>query len=259
MVHLAPLPGSPAYAGDPGAVEQRALADARALAEAGFAGVVVENYGDIPFFAGRVPPVTVAALARVVAAVRAALPSLKVGVNCLRNDADAALAVAAACGAEAIRVNIHVGAALTDQGLIQGRAARTLRRRRAWGSTVRILADLRVKHAVPLALRPLEEEAADLRLRGLADALLITGSGTGRPADASVVEGLRRVLPEVPLFVASGVTAATAATWARLVDGAVIGSDCMVDGTAGRGVDPVRAASVVNAWREAATSPSGEA
>src|ERR1700757_108015 len=50
VVHLLPLPASPDYAG--GGVEgiyARALHDARAYADAGFDGLIVENHGDIPF------------------------------------------------------------------------------------------------------------------------------------------------------------------------------------------------------------------
>ena len=55
---------------------------------------------------------------------------LPVGVNVLRNDAAAALAVARVVGARFIRVNVHTGAMWSDQGLLQGRAHETLRRRR---------------------------------------------------------------------------------------------------------------------------------
>src|ERR1700683_1941292 len=50
VVHLLPLPASPDYSG--GGVEAiyvRARADARAYADAGFDGLIVENHGDIPF------------------------------------------------------------------------------------------------------------------------------------------------------------------------------------------------------------------
>src|ERR1700739_2236504 len=50
VVHLLPLPASPDYSG--GGVEAiyaRALADAKAYADAGFDGLIVENHGDIPF------------------------------------------------------------------------------------------------------------------------------------------------------------------------------------------------------------------
>lgn len=248
MVHLRALPGSPGYGGDMAEVSVAAMADVQALVEAGYAGVMVENYGDLPFFPDRVPPVTVAALAAVVARVRDRWPELRIGVNCLRNDATAALSVAVATGADAIRVNVHVGAAVTDQGLLQGQAAATLRLRADLGAEVRILADLAVKHATPLAARPLPEEAADARTRGLADALLVTGSGTGQPADPGVMELLRSGAPDAPVLVASGVTEATAAEWAGLADGAIVGSAIMHEGKAGAGIDPARAERLLRAW-----------
>ena len=61
MVHLQPLPGSPRFAGDLDAVEAAALADARALAAGGVHAIIVENFGDAPFHATTVEPVTIAA------------------------------------------------------------------------------------------------------------------------------------------------------------------------------------------------------
>ena len=75
----------------------------------------------------------------------------------LRNDADAALAVAVAVGAAFLRVNVHTGARVTDQGLVEGDAATTMRTRRALGATaVEVWADVDVKHSAPLAPAPSE-------------------------------------------------------------------------------------------------------
>ena len=98
MVHLGPLPGAPRFGGSLQTVIDHALADASILAESGFDALIVENFGDEPFFPDEVPKITVAAMTRAVATVRDAVP-LPVGVNVLRNDAMAALAVAAATGA----------------------------------------------------------------------------------------------------------------------------------------------------------------
>ena len=72
VVHLGPLPRSPGY-GDIEAVVERAVADARAYAAGGAHAFIVENYGDAPFFPGRLPPETVAAITRCAAAVRGAI------------------------------------------------------------------------------------------------------------------------------------------------------------------------------------------
>src|SRR5689334_7370541 len=100
MVHLAALPGAPLFGGSLDEVIERAAADARALIEGGCDGLLFENFGDRPFFK-RVPVETVASMTRVIAAV---MPALRApfGVNVLRNDAHAALAVAAATGADFI-------------------------------------------------------------------------------------------------------------------------------------------------------------
>src|SRR5205807_2041490 len=47
MVHLSPLPGSPRWAGSMATVIDRALADARALADNGFDALLLENFADV--------------------------------------------------------------------------------------------------------------------------------------------------------------------------------------------------------------------
>jgi len=238
------------------AVVERAQEDAARLVEAGFKGLVVENFGDLPFYRDHVPPVTSAGLTRVCSRLRIDHAELRIMVNCLRNDAETALSVATVCDADAIRINVHTGASVTDQGIIEGDAGHTLRLRRNLGSVARIFADIAVKHAVPLAERPLAIEAADLRMRGRADAILMTGDGTGAPAEVSQVEEIRHGAPDTPLFVASGVSSDNAGQWARLVDGAIIGSSLMHQGRAGHGVDSQRARQIFETWMESRTSSS---
>src|SRR5947209_9176852 len=175
MVHLRPLPGAPSFGGSMDAVIEAALADARALRDGGWDGILFENFGDRPFFKERVEPETVAAITRAVAAVAADV-RLPFGVNVLRNDAASALAIAAATGAAFIRVNIHTGAMLTDQGIIEGRAAETLRKRAVLAPDALIFADHMVKHAMPLVALDDSQSAKDLRSRGLADAIIISGT-----------------------------------------------------------------------------------
>ncbi len=230
MVHLAPLPGSPRYGGDLSAVKAAARADTEALVAGGVGAVLVENFHDMPFWPDAVPPVTVAAMAVITADLRRHHPDLSLGVNVLRNDARAALSIAAAAGADFIRVNVHCGAAVTDQGLIQGQAQRTMRLRRELdldarhGRQVAILTDLRVKHARPLAERPLVDEARDLRRRGLADALILSGEATGAPADPQQLAAVRAALPDCPLLIGSGMSPANVAVFAEHADAYIVGS-----------------------------------
>ena len=150
VVHLAGTPGSP-DAVPTSELLGRAAADARALADGGVDGLIVENFGDRPFHPERVPPETIATLALAVARVRNEAGSLPVGVNVLRNDARAALGLCAATGAEFLRVNVHTGAMVTDQGLIQGRAHETLRERQRLAPDAALPADVHAQPAAPPA------------------------------------------------------------------------------------------------------------
>jgi uncharacterized protein len=250
VIHLEPLIGSPGARRTPEEVSRAAEADARVLAECGYDGVIVENFGDAPFLP-RVSAVTVSAMTLAAVRVRDASPDLLLGINVLRNDADAALAIAATVGARFVRVNVHSGARVTDQGLIQGEAGTTLRTRRALGATgVEIWADVDVKHSAPLGARPLADEAADLTARGMADAVLVTGEGTGRTVDSAKLSIVRRAV-SVPVLVASGATIESLPELARLADGVIVGSALRRDGKAGGSIDHDRASSFARAFREA--------
>jgi membrane complex biogenesis BtpA family protein len=243
MVHLGPLPGSPAFGGDLETVIGAAVADAETIAAAGFGGIMVENFGDAPFFSDDVPKVTVAAMSRAVAAV-AQGSGLPTGVNVLRNDGLAALAVAAASGAAFIRINVLSGTMYTDQGPIVGRAAEVARARAALTPDTRVMADVFVKHAIPPAGLDLEHAAKDLDERGGADAIVVSGSGTGAATDLDDVRTVRAAVA-APVYVGSGVTSATVSQLLEVASGVIVGTDLKIDGVATNPVDPRRAADLI--------------
>lgn len=245
MVHLGSLPGSPGYRNDLQAVVDAAEADAVALADAGFEAVIVENYGDAPFFADDVPNATVAAMTRAVGAVSEST-GLATGVNVLRNDASAALAIAAATGAGFVRVNVLSGTMYTDQGPIVGRAAEIARLRRQLCPEVAIVADVFVKHATAPPGLTIENAARDLAERGGADAVVVSGTGTGRPLDLDELIRVRAAI-DLPVLAGSGVTSETVAEILSIATGAIVGSATKVDGIATAPVDPIRAASLIAA------------
>jgi len=249
MVHLPSLPGSPRWGGSMARVVASALADARALIGGGVDALLVENFGDAPFTPGRVEPATVAAMSVVAAEIRRALPGAPLGVNVLKNDARAALAVAAAVGAEFIRVNVHAGAVLADQGIVQSDAYGTLRDRRLLGVDVAIFADVGGKHAVSLAPVELEQTARDLVHRGLADVLVVSGPATGQATPLAEVKRVRSAVPAVPLLVGSGVTAETAAELLSVADGLIVGTSVKRHGDVEQPVDRARVEKLVAAAR----------
>jgi membrane complex biogenesis BtpA family protein len=245
VLHLAPLPGSPGFGGDFGSVRDRAVREAATLAQAGYDGLIVENFGDIPFAGDRVGTETVAAMALAADAVKNST-GLPVGVNVLRNDYTAALGVAAACGCEFIRVNVLVGAYVTPEGVIEGRPAQVLRLRRRIAPETLIFADIRVKHARPLAGITIDEDALDAVERGKADCLIVTGARTGGEASEEDVRAVKTRLNQadlaVPVLVGSGVTESNARNMLALSDGVIVGSYIREMGRAGNDIEPARAA-----------------
>jgi len=235
VVHLRGLPGSPRAIPLDETIE-RAVADAIALEQGGADAIIVENFHDAPFRSGSVDAHTVAAMTAATLRVREAV-NCDLGVNVLRNDAAAALGIAVACGASFIRVNIHTGAMLTDQGVITGRADETLRLRKLLGAErIRIYADVLVKHAVPLGPLQIDDAVRDAVERGLADAIIVTGNATGQSASPEDVQ--RAVTAAgVPVFVGSGATADNLSEFIPPATGAIIGSWLKHDGLIDNPVD----------------------
>lgn len=256
MLHAPALPGSPRYAGDWQALRAFVQRDAAALAEGGVDGMMLENFGDTPFFKGRVPAEVVACLTCLATDIKSEIGSIPLGINVLRNDGESAIAVAVASGAQMVRVNVLSGAVVTDQGVIEGDAARLLRRRREMGAeAVSIWADARVKHAAPFGpgWRPFEEEIDELVQRGGAGGVVVSGTGTGKPTDENALKQARSVLDRldttgpVGLWVGSGATVESAGSLLQWADGIIVGTGLKTDGKVGAAVDPCRVRDLVQA------------
>ncbi len=233
MVHLGPLTGSPRF--DPAAPPAREamLRDAERLVEGGVDALIVENFGDAPFYPGAVPPRTVAQLAVLGSELRA-FAGLPLGINVLRNDGLAALAVAQAADAAFVRINVLAGARVTDQGVIEGQAHAILRERKAAGAeSIGIVADVAVKHSRPLGAWPsspdearaeLVAEAEELVHRAGADALVVTGRATGSAAAVSELETVASAIGDTPVLVGSGVDLDNVAALLPHAAGLIVGT-----------------------------------
>ena len=243
MVHLGPLPGSARY--DPKNLPlldilERAKADTRALIGAGADALIVENFFDAPFAKSDVPPHTIAAMTRAVMAVRiAAGETIPVGVNVLRNDARAAIAIAQVTAARFVRINVYVGAAVTDQGIIEGAAREAVLYRRELGADVAIFADIFVKHGSQLGDSEhftLETAARDAVYRGLADAIIVSGE---------IVARVARAVPGTPLLVGSGFRDDNAAALLEAgASGAIVGTSLKQGGEHAAPVEAARVRSL---------------
>jgi uncharacterized protein len=223
MLHVPALPGSPQNKLALPAIVDWVLTEVDAMTEGGVDGLMIENFGDVPFYPQHVPPHTVAFMTRLAVEVKRR-SSLPFGVNILRNDSNGALAVAAAAGAQFIRVNIYTGARVTDQGLIEGTAHETVRYRKLLGCDVKILADVDVKHSAPLAIRKLEEDVADIVSRGCADAIIVTGSATGSATAIQDLQTAKQAAGQAAVIAGSGIDLVNVKSILKVADGLIVGT-----------------------------------
>lgn len=256
VIHLPALPGSPCHDRSLADIVEEAVASAKVLEAAGYDLCMIENYGDVPFFRADVPPITTAAMAVIAGEVRRSV-KIPLGINVLRNDARAALSIAHVVSASVVRVNVLTGARVTDQGVVEGSAAVLLRERAALGANdVAIWADVDVKHSGPLgAPQTVAQETSDLVIRALADAVLVTGEGTGHAVDtaklAAVAKAARAGGREVPVLVASGAVIDALPELAKHADGVIVGSAIRANGKAGGPIDARVANAFAIAFRKA--------
>lgn len=259
MVHVQALPGAPFNRLGVEEIATQAAAEARILADAGFDAMIVENMHDRPY-AGRHGPETVAAMTRIVLAVRDALErsgrDLPIGVQVLSCGNREALAVAQAAGASFVRAENFVFAHVADEGLLaEAEAPAMLRYRRLIGAEgIKIFADVKKKHAshAITADVPLAEAAEGAEFFG-ADGLVVTGTATGKPTRPEDVAAVRAAVggAGLPVLVGSGVTPETIPELFEHADGLIVGSWYKQEGRWLNPPDPERCRALMEAAERA--------
>lgn len=249
-VHVAPLPGAPAYDGSPlRDIAKRALADARAYVDGGVDVLLIENAGDVPYRRPElVGPETVAGLTSVGVHIREALPETPIGVIVVAHAVLQSIAIAKAIGGTFIRANQWVNAYIANEGYIEGAAAEALRFRAQIGAPeVRILADVHVKHGSHAIVGDLSisQMTHDAETFG-ADVLIATGHHTGDPTRVEEVEAIKERASR-SVLVGSGLDADNADRLLKVADGAIVGSAMKHGGVWWEPVDPVRVEAIMRA------------
>ncbi len=241
VVHLAALPGSAGHREPLEAIEERALQDAHHLVTGGVDALIVENFGDTPFPPHRVPDETLAAFTRLAWSLRQAFPQIPLGINLLRNAAAQAVAVAAAVGAQFVRINVPVGVFMAPSGWLEGQArAAALMRRHTGARSIAFFEDILVKHAWPVVPQAsVDFWVRETEERGLADALIVTGAHTGAPASRERIEAVVQHARK-PVLVGSGVTLETLPELVGRVQGVIVGTALKRRGITTEPVDPQR-------------------
>lgn len=248
MVHLPPLPGSPAYA-DKSLKEivQFALQEARSLEDGGVDALLVENFHDYPYLTEKVPTPTVIAMAAVAYEIKAA-SKLPIGVNILFNDTEDELYLAQILELDFIRVEGFVDLLLSDLGILMPSAPKMMRLKKTLGAEgVAVLADVQGKYTHALPSRDVFDSARDALERGNADAIILTGTRTGEVAPVELIRHLKEKIPQARVLLGSGITPDTIKEVLDVVDGAIVGSFFKEDGNVNNPVDQERVQALMQA------------
>ena len=164
------------------AIVQYAVEEARAYAEGGMDGIIVENSWDLPFLRPEdIWYETVATMSVVADSVREAT-SVPIGINVLANAGEAAIAAAKASRASFIRVNQWVNAYVSNEGIVQGNSAQILRYRAILQAQESLSSPMSTSNMALMPssqIRPVEEQARDVEFFD-ADVAIATGNHTGR-------------------------------------------------------------------------------
>lgn len=247
MVHLLPLPSSPKYEGSLEPIIERAIKDARALQQAGFDGMIVENFADLPYTTGPGPLERTVAFTVILNEIRRIVEK-PLGVNIQFNDYEAEVITAGLCGADFVRVEAFVDSVTTVGGITAACSADLQRlKARMQFQELAVFADVHVKEASLIGATTLEESVKNAEHAG-ADVLIVTGSATGQ---ATPIEAVQRAksCTQLKVIVGSGFNRKHAKEILQVADGAIVGSSIKYGGDVFNAVDPRAAKELIETVR----------
>ena len=228
VLHLKGLPGSPSNTLSLNNIISLAQKDTDNLIIGGVDGIIIENFGDVPFVKDDVSKRTLTNFTSVINSLVIA-KHISVGVNVLRNDAIAALSIAEATKSDFVRINVLNNIMYTDQGIIEGKAHEVSTFKNTLQHKIKIYADVFVKHAVPPSGSTIENHTKELIERAGADVVILTGDGTGQEINLKDLTKVREIVPEGKLAIGSGVTENNIKNYIGIADTLIIGTNFKLD------------------------------
>lgn len=248
MIHVPPISGSKNASKSFKEVIDFCLQDAKILFENGIKCFFIENFGDAPFPKNNVEPHVIAALTTIIDELKFHFPEIKIGVNVLRNDALAALAIATITDCTAIRVNILTHARLTDQGIIEGCSYELHNYKKQLNSTVEIWADVEVKHSYPLAEIPISDAILDMFERGGASKIIFTGTRTGSEAQLQTLREVvdAKIISPDNIVIGSGISEKNIETFLPYAKNFIVGSSLKLHNHIFNHIDPLKVLSLMS-------------
>jgi membrane complex biogenesis BtpA family protein len=235
MAHIPALPGTPRYdeAGGIRLLVERVRPDVERLVSGGVDAVMFCNEDDRPYvFKAGIEQI--AAMSRVV--TECAPKVIPFGVDFLW-DPFAAIAIAHATGASFTR-EVFTGAYESDMGVWAPSAGETMRFRRNIGAAnLKVFYNVVPEFASALGTRSIAQRAKSAIVSSLADVILVSGPMAGQEPPIQIVQEVKELIPDFPVFINTGARAENVAEFLRVADGVIVGSSLKQDGYTWNPVD----------------------
>lgn len=247
MIHLLPLPEAPGFKNNLDEIYERALREAAVLQKAGADALIIENFGDEPYLPAELSPAQLALMAAVTREIMHEV-TMPVGVNCQFNAWQSEIAMAFACKADFVRVEVFVDSVVMAQGQVAPCSAQVRRYQQQLGAhSVQLWTDIQTKYTTNLIPQSIEQSALDAQAAG-ASVLIVTGSATGQATPLDVVAQVKKVA-RIPVVVGSGTTIANVGQVLNVADGAIVGSALKANAKAENEISPEAAQAFMDAVR----------
>jgi membrane complex biogenesis BtpA family protein len=238
MAHVGALPGTPRYDENGGVKDliEKLRPDVDYLVQAGVNSIMFCNEDDRPYVL-KAGIEQICAMTRIVTEL--APDNLPFGADFLW-DPFAALAIANATGASFVR-EVFTGLYESDMGTWAPNAGEVLRFRKNIGAqNVRVFFNIVPEFASTLGTRTYAQQARSVVVSSLPDVILVSGGMAGEEPNISILEEVKEAVGDTPVFLNTGAKSETIASYLKVVDGVIVGSDLKLDGYTWNSVDPQR-------------------
>lgn len=202
-------------------VFESAKEELKILEKGGADAAIIENYFDAPYDT-TLTDTQIVTFTNIFSRLKdqATIP---LGVNLQQTNGIEEIIVANICGGSFVRSEAYVETRLSSAGLMEPQASKMIRYKKDTNSQVKILADVNVKHSIGLIDKPMEVSFTEAIDAG-ADAIIITGKETGKSPTVKDFKIYKKLFPEIPLIVGSGVSEDNIEDFFEYADAVIVGS-----------------------------------
>lgn len=249
MAHFKALPGSPLYDDNKGvpdilkAIEKEVIN----LQEGGVDAIMFGNENDRPYLTN-VDTITTASFSYLIGKVSDII-KIPFGVDVLF-DSKATFAIAKAVGCSFVR-EVFTGTYVGDLGLWVTNCGEIMRYRdRIKGNNIVTMFNINAEFVNSIDKRSIENIAKSIVFSSLPDILLVSGNITGEKTDLSIIEKIKKVLPDTPVFANTGVNIHNVSEVLKIADGAIVGTSLKIDGITWNPIDKIRVIELMEKVKE---------